>query len=288
MNLFTQSIYSGLMSGAVYALLAVGLVIAFRTSRVLNLAHGETYVIGGLTTAMVADATGSLWIAVPAGLLTATLFSVAVERVFLRPRSDWPVSSLILVTLALAFLVRGVMLVIAGIDPLSYARLIGGPPIRFAGGAMPWQGVALIGVGLLATVLLALFLARTRLGRQLRASAENPDAAQLMGIDVGATRLKAFGIAGFLGGLAAVLLVPLVPVDFQAGLGMTLRGFIAAALAGMSAPLAIACGFGLGLFEAFVTSYIGALAQDPIVFLILIGIALWQSRGIRFGGGARA
>ena len=85
--------------------------------------------------------------------------------------------------------------------------------------------------------------------------------------------MKLFG-QGFnlmtLGGLAAALLVPLVPVDFQTGLGMTLRGFIAAALAGMVPGAAVFCGFLLGLFEAFVTSYGGALASDPVVFLVLI------------------
>ena len=85
-----------------------------------------------------------------------------------------------------------------------------------------------------------------------------------------------------------MLLVPLVSVDYQAGLSMTLRGFIAAALAGMSAPRAILAGFALGLAESLVTSQFGALAQDPIVFLLLIGVALWQSRKVRFGGSLRA
>jgi branched-subunit amino acid ABC-type transport system permease component len=69
---------------------------------------------------------------------------------------------------------------------------------------------------------------------------------------------------------------------------MTLRGFIAAALAGMSPRLVIVTALGLGLAEALVNTYFGALAQDPIVFLALIGVALWQSRHICFGGGARA
>jgi branched-subunit amino acid ABC-type transport system permease component len=132
------------------------------------------------------------------------------------------------------------------------------------------------------------FLLRTPLGRQLRATAENPDAAELMGIDVDRVRLIAFAIAGFLGGLGAVLLVPLVSVDFQTGLAMTLRGFIAAALTGMSPPLAIVGGLGLGIAEALVTVYFDALMQDPIVFLALIAVAAWQSRKIRFGGSARA
>jgi branched-chain amino acid transport system permease protein len=229
-----------------------------------------------------------LLFAVPAGIFASMLFGYAVERVFLRPRSTWPVDSLILLTLAIAFFSRGVLLLIAGPDPQSFARLIAGPPFRLAGGAMPLQGALLLFVSVAAAIGTSLFLSRTRLGRQLRASAEHPDAAQLMGVNIFAARAIAAILAAGFAGLAAVLLVPLFALDFQAGLGMTLRGFIAAGLAGMSPLGAMATGLLLGVFEGFVTSSIGALAQDPIVFLLLIGIALWRSRSIRFGGGARA
>ncbi len=288
MNPLTQAIISGAMAGAVYALLATGLVLAFHTSRVVNLAHGESYAIAGMVAAALAGFEQPLYLALPAGLLAAVLFSLAVERLLLRPRRDWPVGSLILVTLAAAFVARGILLVVMGVDALSFPRLFVGPPIRFMGGALPWQGLALILLGLFATLLVTLFLLRTPLGRQMRATAENSEAAELLGIDVDRIRTLAFGIAGALGGLGAILLVPLVSVDFQSGLAMTLRGFIAAALAGMSPLLAVIAGFGLGLAEALVTAYIGALAQDPIVFLVLIGVALWQSRNISFGGSARA
>jgi branched-subunit amino acid ABC-type transport system permease component len=287
-NLFTQAIYSGLTSGAVYALLAMGLVIAYRTTRVVNLAHGESYAIAGIVIGLLDRSGVPLGLALPAGVLAAMLFLWGMDRLLLRPRSAWPIGSLILVTLGVAFLARGVFMVAAGVDPLSFPRLIAGPPLRFAGGVIPRQAVTLIGVAVVAAAGVALFLARTRFGRQLRATAEHPDAAQLMGEIVyrpggGASRLGGGG-----GGLAAALLVPLVPVDFQTGLGMTLRGFIAAALAGMVPGAAVFCGFLLGLFEAFVTSYGGALASDPVVFLVLIVAALWRSRSIRFDGGARA
>lgn len=288
MNLLTQMVYSGLMSGAVYALVGIGLVLAYRTSRVLNLTHGESYVAAGLTCALLSRSGVPLWVAMGAGLVAAMAVAVVVERLLLRPRADWPVPSLILLTLAAAFVAKGVFMLVAGVDPLSFERLLGGRPIRFAGGAMPWQGVLLIGVGLAAAVALALFLAYTPIGRRLRASAENPDAAQLMGVNVPMLQTMAFALSGGLAGLAALLLVPMVSVDFQAGLGVTMRAFIAAALAGMSPFLTILTGFGLGLFEAAITGYVGALAQDPVVFAVLIAVALWQSRGIRFGGSARA
>lgn len=289
MSVFAQSIISGLFTGSVYALLAIGLVLAYRTSRVLNLAHGETFVVAGFTAALLTRAGAAIWLGVLAGLALAVAFSTLLERFLLRPRMYWPLSTLILVTLGIAFVSRGLLLAVAGSDVLSFPAFLAGPPFRVAGGALAPQGAALIGIGLGASAMVSLFLTRTRAGKQLRASAENPDAAQLLGVNVDASRLTAYALAGLLGGLSGILLVPLIAVDFQTGLGLTLRGFIAAAIAGMVSPVgAILGGLGLGLFEALVAAYIGSLFRDPIVFSVLIAVALWQSRKIRFGGGARA
>jgi branched-chain amino acid transport system permease protein len=288
MNPLTQAIISGLMMGAVYALLATGLSIVYQTAQLVNIAHGEAYVVAGISAALAAGIGTPLWLALLIGIVIAILFAVVLERVLLRPRRAWSIDSLILVTLAVAFFVRGVLNLAIGADPLSFPRLFVGPPLRMAGGVLPLQGLGLIVIGFGAANAVTLFLARTPLGRQLRAAAENPDAAELMGINVDFARSLAFAIAGAYGALGALLLVPLVSVDFQAGLGMTLRGFIAAALGGMSPLLGIVCGLVLGLAEGLVTVYWGALAKDPVVFLALIGLALWQSRNIRFGGSRRA
>jgi len=288
MNLFTQAVISGLTSGTIYALLATGLIIAFRTTRVVNLAHGESYAIAGLVISASAGAGLPLYAAVPAGLLAALAFSIGVEALLLRPRADWPVSTLILVTLAAAFLSRGLLLLAFGTDPASFKRLFASPPIRIFGGIATPQALWLIAIGLAACIGTVQLLMRTRIGRQLQATAENPAAAQLLGVDVNRARLISFGIAGLLGGLSAVLLIPLVSVDYQAGLGMTLRGFIAASLSGMKPMNAVLGGLLLGLAEALVTTYVGALMQDPIVFLVLIGVAIWQSRHITYGGIQRA
>jgi len=288
MNPLSQAIISGLISGTIYALIATGLIIAFQTTRIVNLAHGETYAIAGLVTAALAHAGTPLIVALLAGIVAATIFSMLIEIVLLRPRADWPVSSLILVSLAVAFLSRGALQLAFGTDAASFKRLFVGAPLRIGGGVIPLQGLWLIGIGLSAAFAVTQLLAHTRIGRQLQATAENPDAAQLLGVNVHLTRTFAFALAGLLGGLSALLLVPLVSVDYQAGLGMTLRGFIAASLAGMSPVGAILGGLGLGLAEALVTTFLGALAQDPVIFAVLIAVALWQSRHIRFGGSLRA
>ncbi len=288
MNLFSQSIVSGLMTGSVYALMAIGLVVVYRTSRVLNLAHGESFAVGGIAAAMAAQAGLPLWVTAIVAVSSGALLSIATYQFVLRSRTQLPLSSLVLITLAIAFLLRGVMYAAVGPDAVSFPALVTGPPLRVAGGIVPLQGLLLLVLGIAASTLLAAILHMTFLGKQLLATAENPSATQLLGVNVERARLLSFGMSGGLAGLSALLLIPLISVDYQAGLAMTMRGFIAAAIAGMSPMLSIFSGLVLGLFEALIGSYVGTLFQDPIVFGVLIMIALWQSRNIRFGGMKRA
>ena len=288
MNLFSQSIVSGLMTGSVYALMAIGLVVVYRTSRVLNLAHGESFAVGGIAAAMAAQAGLPLWVTAIVAVSSGALLSIATYQFVLRSRTQLPLSSLVLITLAVAFLLRGVMYAAVGPDAVSFPALVTGPPLRVAGGIVPLQGLLLLVLGIAASTLLAAILHMTFLGKQLLATAENPSATQLLGVNVERARLLSFGMSGGLAGLSALLLIPLISVDYQAGLAMTMRGFIAAAIAGMSPMLSIFSGLVLGLFEALIGSYVGTLFQDPIVFGVLIMIALWQSRNIRFGGMKRA
>lgn len=288
MNLATQAIISGLMTGAVYALMGIGLVIVYRTSRILNLAHGECFAVAGIVAALAAARGLPAWLGLPLAVCASIALSLALYRFVLRPRTHWPMPALVLATLAVAFLMRGVMIALMGPDPVSFPTQVAGPPLRFAGGALPLQGLVLIVVGFAASLAVAALLRFTFLGKQLQATAENPAVTQLLGVNVERARMLAFGLSGALAGLSALLLVPMISVHYQSGLPMTLRGFIAAAISGMSPVLSIFAGFVLGLFEAGVSAYFGALYQDPVMFGILILVALWQSRTIRFGGVRRA
>src|SRR5437773_556251 len=207
------------MIGAVYAFLGIGLVLVYRTARILNLAHGESFAITGVAAAVLAKSGLPLGAALALAILIAVAFALSLHRFVLRPRAEWPPGTLILITLA---------------------------------------------------------------------AAENPYAAELLGVNVERARLTAYGIGALLGALAGGLLIPLIAVDFQSGLAMTLRGFIAAAISGMSPVGVVFGGLALGLFESWVGAYLGALYQDPVMFGLLIAVALWQARNIRFGGTRRA
>jgi branched-subunit amino acid ABC-type transport system permease component len=287
-NLLTQAVISGLMIGAVYAFLGIGLVLVYRTARILNLAHGESFAITGVAAAMLAKTGLPLGAALAIAILIAVAFALSLHRFVLRPRAEWPAGTLILITLGAAFVVRGVLILVAGTDPVSFPVLFSGASLRIAGGVIPPQGIALVLLGFGGSTAVAVYLAMTSSGKQLLAAAENPYAAELLGVNVERARLIAYGIGALLGALAGGLLIPLIAVDFQSGLAMTLRGFIAAAISGMSPLGVVFSGLGLGLFESWVGAYLGALYQDPVMFGLLIVVALWQSRHIRFGGTRRA
>jgi len=287
-NLLTQAVISGLMIGAVYAFLGIGLVLVYRTARILNLAHGESFAITGVAAAMLAKSGLPLGAALALAILIAVAFALSLHRFVLRPRAEWPAGTLILITLGAAFVVRGMLILVGGTDPVSFPALFSGAPLRIAGGVIPPQGIALVLLGFGGSTAVAVYLAMTRSGKQLLAAAENPYAAELLGVNVERARLTAYGIGALLGALAGALLIPLIAVDFQSGLAMTLRGFIAAAISGMSPIGVVFSGLGLGLFESWVGAYLGALYQDPVMFGLLIAVAIWQARNIRFGGTRRA
>ena len=198
MNLFTQAIISGLMAGALYALLGIGLVLMYRTSRILNLyrwrvfchygcrrgcAHGERGCFAARPRHRVCAAPGLLD-------ELASLCPASSQRVAPGSAdSDHTRRS---------FCCAGVMILLIGTDPVSFPQILPSTPIRFAGGAVPLQGIALVvlGFGLAATV--GLFLNSTQVGKQLLATSENPFAAELLGVDIERARLMAYGIAGLL------------------------------------------------------------------------------------------
>jgi branched-subunit amino acid ABC-type transport system permease component len=288
-SISAQAIASGLSTGAAYGLLAMGLVVAFRTTRVLNLALGESYVLAAMTVVGLVALDLPLGIATAGGLVAGVMFSVGLQLVLLRTRRQWHEEPLILLTLAVALVVEGALFVFVENRARSFDPLFHGRPMSILGATVAPQALALFVIGVTLSLLVSVVLTRTRVGKQLEASSQNPDAASLLGINVSAMHTLSFAVAGLLSASAAVLLVPLTAVDFHSGLGFTLRGFVAAALGGLTHPSrALLAGLLLGLFEAIVADQAGVLYRNPVIFGALVVAALVLSRNIRYGGAARA
>jgi len=289
-SLLIQAIYSGLVNGSVYGLIGLGIVLCYRSSRVVNLAQGECYTLAGLITAEAVSAGVPLALAAACGVAAATLFGALLERVILRPRLGWPSERLIILIVAVALCAEGIANFAVGAGQFSFTSLVGSATVLAGGAALTAAGLAVIGALVAAGLAATWFLHRTVLGRAMSACAENPGVSSLLGIDVARLRLLAFGAAGLLGGLSAILLVPLGTVTYNAGLSLTLLGYVAAALAGLRHPAgACLAGLLLGVAESLIGSYYNQLLAQPLVLgvLMVVAVAL-LGRRVRFGGAERA
>jgi branched-subunit amino acid ABC-type transport system permease component len=290
MALFLQTIFSSLINGSVFALMGVGIVLCYRSSGIVNLAQGETFMISGILTAKLVTWGVPLGWAGACGIVAAGLAAILFERVVLRSRLHWPPERLIIVSVGVAFLAEGVADRLVGANQFGFANVLNGSPLMAGEAAISQQGVLLIAVTLVIGLGLVWFFRRTLLGQAMTASAENPSASSLLGVNVPLMRQLSFGLAGVLGGIAAFLLVPTSTVTYNSGLPLTLNGFAVAAFAQMTHPgRALLGGLALALGEGLVGSYLNPALQTPLAFgvLLVAGVA-YLARSERFAGARRA
>lgn len=290
MTLALQSVFAGLTSGVEFALMGMALVFCYRSSRVVNLAQGETYMGSAMLDSKMAAWGSPLAAAALAGMLLVVVASAALERFILRPRLNWPISRIVIITAGVAIFAEGLAYALLGPDQYTVQPILNGPAFRVDGAVIPQQAVLAICVSGVLAVGLSLFLSRTLVGQALGALAERPATAGLVGINSGRLRLGSYAIAGFLGFIAALLVVPLDPVSYNVGLTLTLSGYIAAAVGNMRrVGLTWLAGMGIGLAESFFGTYVNSLMAEPLVLgVLLIAVVAYLARQVRFGGAARA
>jgi branched-chain amino acid transport system permease protein len=290
MTLALQTLFSSLTNGSLYVLIGAGIVLCYRSSRVVNLAHGETFTVAGMVTARVVTAGLSLALAGILGVLAAVAVALLLERVVLRPRLDWHPRRLIVVALGFALLVEGLLDVAFGADTRTFPAMLGGAPVRLHGAAISRQSALAVCVSIAVPLALAAFFRWTTTGKAMTASAELPRVTELLGVNTARLRQLSFGLAGALGALSALLIIPVTGVSYNTGLSVTLNGFVVAAFANMTHVTRVLWGgLALGLIEGAVGAYWNPLYEVPVVLggVLLIGVVL-LSRGVRFGGVSRA
>jgi len=272
---FLSYLVHGIAVGCGFALIASGLIIIYRVTRVVNLAQGMFAVLAGLTASSMLD------LGLPHGLaeIAATIASAAagviLGLVAIGKRGTSPEASLI-VTLGVGIFGYALEILIWGDQPRSFAGLSG--LLKISDLELPKQYLLIIAVTLLVFGALEVFFERTYLGKTLSACASNPGAARLVGINVTRMGLVGFALGGALGGVAGVVLTPLTPVSYDSDMPLFVNGFAAAILAGLRRPiLALAGGIGLGVAEAMVAGYAKPSYQSSLALLLAITILVVQS-----------
>ncbi len=286
-----QQALNGLFVGSIYALFAVGYTLVFGVLDILNLAHQAVFMLSAFAAlALVADAGFPLWAALPLAVVFGGMLGLGLERIAFRPlrdRADSNISGLIS-SLAMATIFESIAAQIWGPDISRFPfNAFPDRTLEFAGASASLLQLCILGISIALMALLTLLIARTRLGRQIRAVAESPRAARVLGIDVDRVIAASFFLSSALGGAAGVLFgLAFNSISPDVGRSVELKGLAVIILGGMgSVPGAVAAGFALGLVEVFTVSHLGASYRDVVSFAVLFLVLIARPRGL-FGQAA--
>ena len=290
--MFQEALFSGVILGGMYALVAMGLTLQYGVARIMNLSYGEVLIAAAFCAFWLFSAAGigplaALFLIVPAAfainwLVFRILLAPLVRRA--KTRDALEVDS-ILATFGLLFVVQGVMLVAFGGAYYSYSYLA--VPINILGATVAANRLLALGFAAAIGILLYLGLTRTRAGTAVRAVAVDPDSAQLVAIDVRATAAVAFALGGALVAVGGVLVSMFLTFNANLGVVFTMKALIVVIMGGVGNMLGcLVAGLILGLTETFVATWIDPGLTLAATYSIFLTVLLVRPHGL-FGEGGR-
>lgn len=281
--MLVDQLINGLVLGNIYVLLAVGMALIFSVANLVNFSQGSLFMIGAYIGWLAMTQAGlPVWLALPLAALGCALLGVLIERVALRPLVDAPPIAPLLSTVAVAFILDNLALLLFKAETRAFNAALPAWRLNLGGVSIGMLDVVIAVTGLTCLVGLYLFLYRTRLGWGVRAAAQDRDAALQMGVDVDRVRTLVFALASALAGVAGVLLgLYYNSVNPAMGFGAGLKGIVAALLGGIgSVPAALVGGLMLGQIESLATAYLGLNYRNLAAFLILALVLALRPEGL--------
>lgn len=282
MRLLPQLVVSGLITGSVYAVIALGFTIVYSATTAINFAQGEFVMLGGMVAFALHVLAGlPLWVAVPLAVVLVTLLGALSERLTIYPLGGITPMTLIMITIGISIVLKGGTLLLLGKDSVGVPAFSGDQAIVLGRVAIPRQGVWVVAIVAAVVVASELFFRRTLTGRAMRATASNPYAAVLMGIEVRWMVLLSFALSAALGAIAGAIVAPITLTAFDRGTMLGLKGFCAAIVGGLgSGPGVVAGGLILGVLESLGAGLVSSGYKDAIAFCLLIAMLLFRPRGL--------
>ncbi len=290
-TLIVQSVLSGLTNGFVYGLIGLGIAVVFRGARIINAMQGDFALIGGVAAYLLIESYGwPLPLAFLAGVCAGGISGLLAEHFLVRPlvKRKGTDESYLLSTLGGAFAVSAAVLLYFGRNSYVLPGIGGDRAVDIFDAAIRVHAIWLIAIGTIVVIALRWFYASTNIGQAMLAASIDPEGALTIGINVPLTRALTFGLGGLVGGVAGVLVAPLINVHYEMGLLLTLKGFAAAVLGGLTSPFgAVFGGVVLGLIESIAIVTISSGYKDLIAMTILILIMIFVPHGL-FGRRGRS
>lgn len=281
MGFAIQTIVNGLALGSIFAIIALGFAVVYSVLRMMNFAHGDTYMVGVFTMLSLTYAGVPLLLALLVGMAIAGVLAVGVERFgYRRMRQQHPIMPII-AAVAFALVFRNVVVLLWGNTTRSFPQAFP-HPITIAGVVITETQIVTLIVAIAVAVGVNLYLQKTRWGRSILLVRQDVEVARMMGIPVNRVISIVYAIGGLLGALGGFLFVTSYgAIDPTFGFQQTIFAFIAAVLGGLGGLSgALIGGIALGLCEQVVAAYIGGGYQIAISFALLIVFLLFRPNGI--------
>lgn len=286
MTLFSQIIQyaiSGITSGSIYAVIGICWSLVYLITKVLNFTTGEFVMLGGMLTWGFRGAGFGLVTSVLFAIACTILISIILERIAIRPVRFPSEMTYMMITIAAASVIKGIVLLGWGSETRTIPAFFGTEVIHLFGATMTSQMLCVLGLLIIVTIGLSLFLNRTLFGKALRASAVNLTGASLMGIDISRFRLFCFGLAGGLGAMTGIVITPITFTGYEVGMLTGLKGLVAAIVGGWTMTGTMVAALILGLLEGFGAGFISSGLKDAFALLVMILFLIVRTMNLNLG-----
>ncbi len=285
MSQFLQYAVSGLSIGALYSLVALGLVLIYRSTRILNFGHGDIATVGTFFAFTLLSHNYSWQMAFPPALILGAVLAMIFYFVILIPAQRRNATQLgqIILTVGLSLILQGLVAYFWGTEPQSFPFPLSDTKTWkvYKDVVISELSLGALAIGLVGSLILFFLVQKTRLGLAMRAVSENLPAAQTLGIPTRRVLSLSWGLAAFLGVLAGIFLAPALLLDPFFMLEPFLKGFAAAVLGGLnSLPGAIAGGLILGVAESLAGGYVTVAFKNTLAFIVIIVVLLIRPEGL--------
>jgi branched-chain amino acid transport system permease protein len=276
-----QIALNSLALGSIYALTALGFVIIFRASDVVNFAQGEMMMLGAmLALVLLRDAHFGYFEAMIGAVVICMGGGALVERIAFRPIADAPHFTILMSTIAVGQVIRSGVRILFGQETSSFPGIWSAEPITILGLRTTLLNLGIAAITVATLAVFVLMFSFTRVGWAMKSVAQNRRGAAIVGVDVSGVNARVWAMAGGLAAIAGVLLAPLIIITPDMGV-IGNKGFIAAIVGGFtSLPGAVIGGFVLALTENLIGVYISSAFKDVIVFGLLVLMLLVRPAGL--------
>jgi len=276
-----QQLISGLATGSLYALTAIAVVVVFRNTRTINVAQGDFSMIAAFVAVLFLKSGLNYYATIAATVAFTVLLGIVVERLVMRPIADSDWLTLFTATLGVYYIMHGVAGWIWGRDTKAFPVTFNPTPVEIFGVIISEGHLINMGWAGAIGVVLFIFFRYTKQGIAMRAVTDDPETAKLMGIPVRFIVMLTWGMAGFLGAFAGILIAPILYVSPQMMDEVLIKGYVAAVFGGLySIPGAVVGALMIGVAENLAGGYLGSHYKTATAFVMIVALLALRPQGL--------